>query len=163
VAPAPKSVADAMKQYYDMCNEGPSYFMWRILDAGREPLRRNLADLAGCDQEEIALLRNASEALETIIFGLALKAGDEVVLSKQDYPNMIAAWKQREKREGIKLVWINLELPSEDENYMVEQYANAFTDRTKVVQITHMINWIGQKLPVKKIATLAKKKTLKSW
>lgn len=160
VAPAPKVVADAMKRNYDFCNEGPSYFMWRIIDQGREPLRKNLAQLAGCDKEEIALHRNASEALETVIFGLDLKAGDEVVLSKQDYPNMIGAWKQREKREGIKLVWINLELPSEDEAYMVKQYTDAFTSKTKVVQITHMINWIGQKMPVCKIADAAKKKNI---
>lgn len=160
VSPAPKVVADAMKRYYDISNEGPSYFMWRVIDQGREPLRKNLAQLAGCDAEEIALQRNASESLETVIFGLDLKAGDEVVLTKQDYPNMIAAWKQREKREGIKLVWINLELPSEDENYLVKQYTDAFTAKTKVVQITHMINWIGQKLPVKKIADAAKKKNI---
>jgi len=160
VAPAPKVVADAMKRNYDMCNEGPSYFMWRILDQGREPLRKNLAQLAACDKEEIALQRNASEALETVIFGLDLKAGDEVVLTKQDYPNMIAAWKQREKREGIKLVWVNLELPSEDDNYMLKQYTDAFTTKTKVVQVTHMINWIGQKMPVRKIADAAKKKNI---
>ena len=160
VAPAPKVVADAMKRYYDISNEAPSYFMWRVIDQGREPLRKNLAKLAGCDAEEIALHRNASEALESIIFGIDLKAGDEVVLSKQDYPNMIGAWKQREKREGIKLVWINLELPSEDENYLVKQFTDAFSDKTKVVQITHMINWIGQKLPVKKIADAAKKKNI---
>ena len=160
VAPAPKTVAEAMKRNYDFCNEGPSYFMWRVIDQGREPLRKNLAQLAGCDKEEIALHRNASEALETVIFGLELKAGDEVVLAKQDYPNMIGAWKQREKREGIKLVWINLELPSEDDNYMVKQYTDAFTSKTKVVQITHMINWIGQKLPVRKIADAAKKKNI---
>ncbi len=158
VAPAPKVVAEALKRNYDFCNEGPSYFMWRIIDQGREPLRKNLAQLAGCDKEEIALHRNASEALETVIFGLDLKPGDEVVLTKQDYPNMIGAWKQREKREGIKLVWVNLELPSEDENYLVKQYTDAFTAKTKVVQITHMINWIGQKLPVRKIADAAKKK-----
>ncbi len=158
VSPAPKTVADAVKRYYDISNEGPSYFMWRIIDQGREPLRKNLARLAGCDAEEIALHRNASEALETVIFGIELKPGDEVVLAKQDYPNMIGAWRQREKREGIKLVWINLELPSEDEDYLVSQYTNAFTDRTKVLHITHMINWIGQKMPVKKIATAAKKK-----
>jgi selenocysteine lyase/cysteine desulfurase len=160
VAPAPKVVADAMKRNYDMCNEGPSYYMWRILDQGREPLRKNLAQLAACDKEEIALQRNASEALETVIFGLDLKAGDEVVLTKQDYPNMIAAWKQREKREGIKLVWVSLELPSEDDNYMVKQYTDAFTAKTKVVQITHMINWIGQKMPVRKIADAARKKNI---
>ena len=95
VAPAPKSVADAMKTNYDFCNQAPSYFMWRIIDQGREPLRKNLAKLAGCDAEEIALHRNASEALETVIFGIELKAGDEVVLTKQDYPNMIGAWKHQ--------------------------------------------------------------------
>ena len=82
VAPAPKPVQDAMKRYFDFSNEAPSYYMWRLLDQGREPLRRNLATLAGCHAEEIALQRNASEALETVIFGLELKAGDEVVLSK---------------------------------------------------------------------------------
>ena len=160
VAPAPKPVADAMKTNYDICNQAPSYFMWRIIDQGREPLRKNLAKLAGCDAEEIALHRNASEALETVIFGIELKAGDEVVLAKQDYPNMIGAWKQREKREGIKLVWVNLDLPSEDENYLVKKYTDAFTAKTKVVQITHMINWIGQKMPVRKIADAAKKKNI---
>jgi selenocysteine lyase/cysteine desulfurase len=160
VAPAPKPVADTMKSSYDFCNQAPSYFMWRIVDQGREPLRKNLAQLAGCSAEEIALHRNASEALETVIFGIELKAGDEVVLTKQDYPNMIGAWRQREKREGIKLVWINLELPSEDENYMVKQYTDAFTAKTKVVHITHMINWIGQKIPVRKIADEAKKKNI---
>ena len=158
VSPAPRTVQDAMKRYYDYCNEAPSYFMWRILDQGREPLRNNMAKLAGTSPEEIAINRNSSEGLETVIFGLQLKAGDEVVASKQDYPNMINAYKQREMRDGIKLVWINLELPSEDENYMVSQYVNAFTSRTKVVHITHIINWNGQILPVKKIAQEAHKR-----
>jgi selenocysteine lyase/cysteine desulfurase len=158
VSPAPKTVQDAMKRYYDYCNEAPSYYMWRILDQGREPLRQNLANLAGCSPEEIAINRNSSEGLETVIFGLQLKAGDEVVAAKQDYPNMINAYKQREMRDGIKMVWINLELPSEDENYMVNQYVNAFTSKTKVVHITHIINWNGQILPVKKIAQEAHKR-----
>jgi selenocysteine lyase/cysteine desulfurase len=152
VSPAPKTVQDAMKRYYDFSNEAPSYFMWRILDQGREPLRKNLANTAGCSPEEIAMNRNSSEGLETVIFGLPLKAGDEVVAAKQDYPNMINAYKQREIRDGIKVVWINLELPSEDENYLVSQYVNAFTPKTKVVHITHIINWDGQIIPVKKIA-----------
>ena len=158
VSPAPKTVQDAMKRYYDYCNEAPSYYMWRILDQGREPLRKNLAKLAGCDAEEIAINRNSSEGLETVIFGLQLKAGDEVVAAKQDYPNMINAYKQREMRDGIKMVWINLELPSEDENYLVSQYVKAFTSKTKVVHITHIINWNGQILPVKKIAQEAHKR-----
>jgi selenocysteine lyase/cysteine desulfurase len=158
VSPAPKTVQEAMKRYYDYSNEAPSYYMWRILDQGREPLRKNLAKLAGCDAEEIAINRNSSEGLETVIFGLQLKAGDEVVASKQDYPNMVNAYKQRELRDGIKMVWINLELPSEDENYLVQQYVKAFTAKTKLVHITHIINWNGQILPVKKIAQEAHKR-----
>ena len=84
--------------------------MWRILDQGREPLRIHMAKMSGCDPEEVAINRNSSEGLETVIFGLQLKAGDEVVAAKQDYPNMVNAYKQREMRDGIKMVWINLEL-----------------------------------------------------
>lgn len=158
VSPAPKTVQDAMKRYYDFSNEAPTYYMWRILDQGRENLRTNLAALAGCSDGEIAINRNASEGLETVIFGLSLKAGDEVVASKQDYPNVVNAWKQREKRDGIKMVWANLELPSEDEAYMVQQFVSAFSPRTKVVNITHIINWNGQVLPVRKIAEEAHKR-----
>jgi selenocysteine lyase/cysteine desulfurase len=158
VSPAPKTVQDAMKRFYDYSNEAPSYYMWRILDQGRETLRSNLAKLAGCDAEEIAMNRNSSEGLETIIFGMQLKAGDEVVAAKQDYPNVVNAWKQREVRDGIKVNWINLELPSEDESYLVKQYVNAFTPRTKAVNITHIINWNGQILPVRKIADEAHKR-----
>lgn len=160
VSPAPKTVQDAMKRYYDLSNEAPSYYMWRILDQGREPLRQNLARLAGCDAEEIAINRNSSEGLETVIFGLQLKAGDEVVACKQDYPNMINAYRQREKRDGIKMKWINLELPSEDEDYIVKQYVAAFTSKTKVVHITHIINWNGQIIPVQKIAREAHKRNI---
>ena len=158
ISPAPKTVQDAMKRYYDYCNEAPSYYMWRILDQGREPLRKNLAKMSGCDAEEVAINRNSSEGLETVIFGLQLKAGDEIVAAKQDYPNMVNAYKQREQRDGIKMVWINLELPSEDESYLVSQYVKAFTSNTKVVHITHIINWNGQILPVKKIAQEAHKR-----
>lgn len=158
VSPAPRTVQEAMKRYYDYSNEVPSYYMWRILDQGREPLRTNLAKLAGCSPEEIAINRNSSEGLETVIFGLSLKKGDEVVAAKQDYPNMINAYKQRELRDGIKLNWINLDLPSESEDYLVSQYVNAFTPRTKLVHITHVINWNGQVLPAKRIADEAHKR-----
>jgi len=158
VSPAPKTVQDAMKRYYDLSNEAPSYYMWRILDQGRETLRSSLAQVAGCPPDEIAINRNSSEGLETVIFGLNLKAGDEVVAARQDYPNMVNAWKQRELRDGIKLRWINLNLPSEDEQYLVQQYISAFTPKTKLVHITHIINWNGQVLPVRKIADEARKR-----
>jgi selenocysteine lyase/cysteine desulfurase len=158
VSPQPKVVQDAHIRFYQYANEGPSYYMWRVLDQGREAVRSKLADLGGCSPEEIAINRNATEGLNTVIFGLNLKAGDEVVLTKQDYPNMINAWKQREKRDGIKLVWLNLDTPNDNDEYFVKQFVDAFTSRTKVVHITHLINWVGQVLPVRKIADEAHKR-----
>jgi selenocysteine lyase/cysteine desulfurase len=158
VCPQPKVVQDAHIRFYQYSNEAPSYYMWRILDQGREALREKLADLAGCSPEELAINRNATEGLNTVIFGLNMKAGDEVVLTKQDYPNMLNAWKQREKRDGVKLVYLNLELPNEDDDALVQQFVKAFTPRTKVVHITHLVNWVGQVLPVKKIADEAHKR-----
>ena len=158
VSPQPKIVQDAHIKYYQLCNEGPSYYMWKILDQGREPLRAKLAELAGCSTEEIAINRNATEGLNTIIFGLNLKAGDEVVLTRYDYPNMTNAWKQREKREGIKLVWIDLPLPCEDDATLIKLYENAITERTKIVHVTHMINLTGQAMPAKEIIRMAHSK-----
>jgi len=158
VSPAPRTVQEAMKRYYDLCNEAPSYYMWRILDAGREPLRASLAAIGGCSAEEIAINRNASEGMATVIFGLPLQRGDEVVVARQDYPNIINAWKQREQREGIRISWINLDLPGESTSGLVERYAAAFTPQTKVVNVTHVINWTGQIMPVRAIADEARKR-----
>ena len=158
VSPQPKVVQEAVVRYNELSNETPSYYMWRILDQGREPLRRKLADLAGCSPEELAINRNTSEALETVIFGLRLKAGDEVVLTRQDYPNMINAWKQREQRDGIALKWLSFQFPIEDKAAIVKAFTAAFTEKTRVVQLTHMINWTGQLLPVREIALEARRR-----
>ncbi len=157
VSPQPIVVQDALDRYNRLSNEAPTYYMWRSLDEGRESVRTKLADLAGCSPEEIAINRNASEALETIIFGLNLQRGDEVVLTKQDYPNVINAWKQREKRDGLVLKFINLDLPIEDNQLIVRKFKEAFTGQTKVVMITHLVNWSGQILPAALISRAAKK------
>ncbi|MBK9149438.1 MAG: aminotransferase class V-fold PLP-dependent enzyme [Flavobacteriales bacterium] len=155
VCPAPRAAIEALDHYNRMCNEAPSYFMWRILDQDREPLRMNLARLAGCPPDELAICRNATEALNTVIFGLPLKAGDEVVVSTHDYPNMANAWKQRALRDGVKLVHAYPQLPSEDEDAMAEAFIKRFTPKTKLVHLTHVVNWNGQVLPVRRIADAA--------
>lgn len=156
VSPQPQVVQDTFEKYNRLSNEGPSYYMWRILDQGREALRNSLADLAGCSEEELAINRNATEALVTVINGIPLKKGDEVVLSKWDYPNMINAWKWREKRDGIKLIWVEHDQISENDEELAARYINLFTSKTRVVHITHLINWNGQVMPVRKIADKAR-------
>jgi len=158
VSPQPTVVQDALVRFNELCNEAPSYYMWRILDKGRETIRENLAKLAGCDAEEIAINRNSTEALETIIFGLNLKSGDEVVVSKFDYPNMMNSWKQRVKRDGVVLKYAELDMPMEDDKEIVKRYTDQMTSKTKIVHITQVINWTGQILPVKKITQAAHKR-----
>jgi selenocysteine lyase/cysteine desulfurase len=155
VSPSPKIVQEAVERYNKMTNEGPSYFMWEILDQGREPLRRKLAALAGCDAEEIAINRNATEALTAIIYGLQLQKDEEVIGTKQDYPNMINAWKQRAQRDGIVYKQISFDFPIEDDDAIVAAYEKAITSKTKVIHVTHIINWVGQIMPVQKIAKMA--------
>jgi len=155
VSPAPIVVQQAVERYNELANEGPSYYMWRVIDQGREPLREKLALLAGTKSEEIAINRNSTESLNTIIYGLDFKPGDEVIGTKQDYPNMIQAYRQRAMREGIVYKQISFDFPIEDDEQIVKAYEQAITPRTKLIHVTHMVNWVGQTMPVAKIADMA--------
>ena len=157
-SPQPKVVQDAVDRYYHLSNEAPTYYMWQILDKGREPLRRKLADLAGASGEEIAINRNTTEALGTFTWGIDMKRGDEIVMTKQDYPNMIHAWKQRELREGVKINWINLTLPFDNDEVVMKAYIDATTPKTKIWHITHLVTWTGQILPAAKLCAEARKR-----
>lgn len=158
VSPSPRVVQDAVERYNTLSNQGPSYYMWRILDQGREPLRTKLALLAGCLPDEIAINRNATEALNTVIYGLDFEKGDEIIGTKQDYPNMIQAWRQRALRDGIVYKQISFNFPIEDDDAIVSAFENAITPKTKLLHITHIINWVGQILPVQKICRMAHSK-----
>jgi selenocysteine lyase/cysteine desulfurase len=76
---------------------------------------------------------------------------------KQDYPNMIQAWKQRSLRDGIIYKQISFDFPIEDDDEIVSAFEKAVTAKTKVIHITHIINWVGQILPVKKNLSHGKK------
>src|SRR3989442_14683463 len=89
----------------------PAYTMWKTLEPQSETIRTGLAELFGCDREEIAITRNASESLETLLLGLDLKSGDEVLTTTQDYGRMLTTIRQRERREGIKLNLIKIPIP----------------------------------------------------
>jgi len=155
VSPSPLVVQQAVERYNQLANEGPSYFMWRIMDQGREPLREKLVNLAGTSAEEIAINRNATESLNTIILGLDLKSGDEVIGTKQDYPHMIQAYKQRVLRDGIVYKQISFDFPIDDDEQIVKAYEEAITPKTKLLHVTHMINWVGQVMPAQKICDMA--------
>ena len=161
VSPHPKVVQDTVQRFTELSNEAPSYYMWRIFEKGRESIRMKLAELGGVSAEEIAINRNTTEALDTIIFGFDMQKGDEFVISNFIYPNMNQAWMQREKRDGLIRKVAKIPMPSTDVKAIVKAYTDQFTPKTKVVLIEHVVNWTGQVLPVADIAAEAKKRGIK--
>ncbi len=155
VSPQPKTVIEAFEKEIIFANLGPSYFLRVVQEQKRETLRTRISNWLNVEAEEIAFTRNTTESLNTIIFGIPLNKGDEVVLSPYDYPFVINAWKQRSKREGIVLKWTTFELPFQDEESVIESYRNLLSKKTKLIHLTHVLNWNGQILPIKKIIDLA--------
>jgi len=158
VSPPSRYASEAMGRYLTMSDMAPVSYMWRQLDPKVETVRNMLADDFGCDPEEVAITRNASESLEICQYGIDLKRGDEIVTTTQDYPRMINTWKQREAREGIVLKQVVFEVPPPSMDYIVRQIENAITDRTRVILVCHITNRTGQVLPIKEICALGRKR-----
>lgn len=158
VSPSPAVVQDSMKRYLDYSNAAPVYTMWHILEPQREGVRKRLARAFGCDPEEVALTRNASEGLEICQLGLDLKTGDEILTTNQDYPRMITTFKQRERREGLVLKEFSIPVPAEKPQEIVELFERNITRKTKVILMCHMINLTGQILPVKEVVAMARQR-----
>jgi selenocysteine lyase/cysteine desulfurase len=156
ISPTPSHVLEQMIRDLKFTNELPVEHMWRILEPRMESTRRDLAKDFGCDAEEMAVVRNASEANETMIFGLDLKRGDEVIVTNQNYPRMITSWQQRVNREGIVLKQISFKVPPPSDQYIVDQFKAAITPRTKVIEVTHITNLTGQIMPVRELVKLAR-------
>jgi isopenicillin-N epimerase len=158
VCPSPRVVQDAMKRYLDLSNQAPAYSMWQLVEPGIESVRQGLAAAFGCDPEEMAVTRNASEGLETCQLGLDLQRGDEVLTTTHDYPRMIATWKQRERRDGIVLRQVKFPFPPKDPAELVEPFRRAITPRTRVILVCHITNLTGQIFPVKEICRLGRER-----
>jgi selenocysteine lyase/cysteine desulfurase len=156
VSPSPTHVLEQMIRDLRFSNEAPVEHMWRVLEPRVESVRRELALEFGCDPEEMAITRNASEAQETMIFGLDLKRGDEVIVTTQNYPRMLTSWDQRARREGIVVRRIRFEVPPKSMADIVARFEEAITPRTKVIEITHITNLTGQIMPVREVVDLAR-------
>ena len=161
--PSPRVVHDALKRYLDLSNQSPYTYMWQTLEPGIETVRRNLAAEAGCDPEEMAITRNASEALQIAQLGVELKTGDEVLTTNQDYGRMLTTWEQRVRRDGIKLTKISFPVPPPgglaELRSRIEQ---AITPKTKVIHFCHITNLTGQIFPVRDIARMARQRGIKT-
>ena len=158
VAPSPRVVNAAFQRYLAVSNQAPAITMWAWIEPEIEAVRRRLAAGFGCDPEEMAITRNASEALEIVQLGMPLERGDEVLTTTQDYPRMITTWKQRERRDGIVLKQITFPVPPPSQDDLARRIEEAITPRTKVLHVCHITNLTGQIFPIKKICQLGRAK-----
>jgi selenocysteine lyase/cysteine desulfurase len=160
VSPSPRVVQEAMRRYLDLSNEAPVYTMWQMLEPQIESVRRGLASAFGCDPEEMAITRNASEGLETVQLGLDLKPGDEVLTTTHDYPRMMTTWRQRERRDGIVLKTISFPIPPPSLDDLAERFERAITPRTKVIHVCHITNLTGQIFPIRRICRMGRERRI---
>lgn len=162
VCPSPRTVHEAVKRYLDISNQAPAYYMWQVLEPNLETVRRGLAAEFGCDPEELAVTRNASEALQIAQLGLDLRRGDEVLTTNQDYPRMLDTWQQRVRREGIVLQQIAFPVPPDSPDDLVTRIERAITPRTRVIHICHITNLTGHIFPVREICRLARARGIRT-
>lgn len=156
VSPSPRVVQDALRRHIEFANELPARNLWQFMDPQVETVRAKLARIFGASPDEIAVTRNASESLETLILGMDLRPGDEVITTELDYPRMITAYRQRVAREGIVLHLLPVRVPVQDLGELVELYRRAITPRTKVMLVSHVCFVTGQIAPVRELCRLGR-------
>src|SRR5947207_7876831 len=162
VSPSPRIVTEALVRYIWEQEDCTAYTMWEILEPQSETIRTGLAELFGCDREEIAITRNASESLEILLDGLDLTSGDEILTTTQDYPRMLTTLRQREQRENLKLKLVKVPIPPKNLNEITAAFEKGITDHTRLILIAHQINITGQITPVKAVCDLARKRGIET-
>jgi len=151
-------VLEAYLKDLQMVNMEGSYYMRTVQYENKQKSKERLAELLGCNAEELIITRNTTESLDTIISGIDWKPGDEAIMAEQDYGSMLDMFKQQANRFGMVNKLISLPLNPINDEEIIKLYENAITSKTKLIMICHMINITGQILPVKKICDMAHSK-----
>ena len=155
-SPCPRVVLESVWRYMDMINMLPVHYQGMVAN-NIQTIRRRMAAEFGCDREELALTRGASESLQIAQNGIDLKAGDEVITTEQDYPRMLTTWDQRMRREGIKVTRFQFPVPTTQDD-LYRRFENAITPKTKVFHFCHITNLTAQMFPVQRLSRLARSK-----
>jgi len=154
--PTPRVALESEWRYMDMINMAPIFYQGPIADR-IQTIRLRMAEEFGCDPEEMALTRGASESLQIAQNGIDLKAGDEVITTEQDYPRMLTTWDQRMRRENIKVTRLQFPVPTTADD-LYSRFEKAITPNTKVFHFCHVTNLTAQMFPVARLSRLARSK-----
>jgi len=160
-APVLRAVFEGYRDSERLAQTDPEdYPIWGY--AAWNQYRDPLAEFIGCKRDELALLRNATEANSYIANGVDLKAGDEVVITDQEHPGGEHPWNLRAKRYGIVVKRIALPKPVPDAATVLTLFNDAITPRTRVMFFSHITTVTGVVLPAKELAALARSKGILS-
>jgi selenocysteine lyase/cysteine desulfurase len=165
VGSSPLPVLRAIFEGYNttekMNQEDPEdYPIWGY--ASWNEFRDPLAEFVGCTRDELALLRNATEANSYIANGVDMKPGDEVLMTDQEHPGGEHPWNLKAKRYGIVVKKIALPRPVIDANQVLNLVNDAITPRTRVLFFSHITTFSGVVLPAKELCALARTKGILS-
>jgi selenocysteine lyase/cysteine desulfurase len=153
----PQPVLKKFYNHIDRVNTLGSYYMRTEQVDNKNNIKNRLAQVMGCNGEELAITRNTTESLDIIIGGFHWQNGDEAIMANQDYGAMLNMFNQVSKRNGVVNKMIDIPLdPSSDEE-IVQIYEKAITSKTKMILVPHMVNITGHILPVRKISDMAHK------
>ena len=160
-APVLRAVFDAYNSTEKMDQADPEdYPIWGY--AAWNEFRDPLAEFVGCTREEIALVRNATEANSYIANGIDMQAGDEVLMTDQEHPGGEQPWNLRAKRYGVVVKKVALQKPVKDANQVLNLFNDAITPRTRVIFFSHITTATGVVLPAKELSALARSKGILS-
>jgi len=160
-APVLRAIFDGYTTTEKMDQSDPEdYPIWGYgpWDEFRDPL----AGFVGCTRDEIALLRNATEANNYIANGIDMKSGDEVLMTDQEHPGGEHPWDLKAKRYGVVVKKVTLPRPVADAAQVLNLFNDAITPRTRVLFFSHITTFSGVVLPVKELAALARSKGILS-
>lgn len=160
-APVMKAVWDSYQETERMQQEDPEQYP--LMGYGPfNQFRQPLADFVGCTLDEIAIVRNATEANAIMANGLDLKPGDEVLMTDQEHPSGRGPWYMRAKRYGIVVKEVKLPVPARNPAEILNAFEAALTPRTRVLFFSHLTTATGVVLPAKELCALARSKNIVS-
>ena len=160
-APVLRAVIEGYRDAERLAQANPEdYPIWGY--AAWNEFRDPLAAFVGCTRNELALLRNATEANSFVANGLDLKPGDEVLMTDQEHPGGEHPWNLKAKRYGIVVKKVALPKPVPDASTVLNLFGDAITPRTRVIFFSHISTVTGTVLPTMELCALARSKGILS-
>ena len=155
--PAPRRVAQAMKDRIDLELEQGTTTSG-VYEAGKEIQEQAQAAVArifNASIDEVMVTRNTTEGLNIVLSGLDWQQGDEIIICDMEHGSVIAPAQLIGQRYGVAVKVVDLEVHDSNET-IVTKIVAAFTPKTRMVFISHILYATGRRMPAEEIRRATK-------